>query len=70
MKAKELRKLSNEELKEKLKELKEKLMKLRFQNEIGGLEKPSEIKNTKKTIARILTILRERELEAQNSEVK
>jgi large subunit ribosomal protein L29 len=70
MKAKELRKLSNEELKEKLKELKQKLMKLRFQNEIGGLEKPSEIKATKKDIARILTILRERELEAQNSEVK
>ena len=70
MKAKELRKLSNEELKEKLKELKHKLMKLRFQNEIGGLEKPSEIKATKKDIARILTILRERELEAQKSEVK
>jgi len=34
MKAKELRKLSNEELKEKLKELKHKLMKLRFQNEL------------------------------------
>ncbi|HIE58409.1 MAG TPA: 50S ribosomal protein L29 [Persephonella sp.] len=70
MKAKELRKLSNEELREKLKELKQKLMKLRFQNEIGGLEKPSEIKSTKKDIARILTILRERELQAQNSEVE
>ncbi len=70
MKAKELRKLSNEELQEKLKELKQKLMKLRFQNEIGGLEKPSEIKATKRDIARILTILRERELEAQNAEVK
>ncbi|RUM50786.1 MAG: 50S ribosomal protein L29 [Hydrogenothermus sp.] len=70
MKAKELRKLSNEELREKLKELKQKLMKLRFQNEIGGLEKPSEIKATKKDIARILTILRERELQAQNSEVE
>ncbi len=68
MKAKELRKLSNEELQEKLVELKKKLMHLRFKNSIGGLEKPSEIKETKKTIARILTILREREL--QNSEVK
>ena len=70
MKAKELRKLTNEDLQEKLKELKEKLLKLRFQNEIGGLEKPSEIRQTKRDIARILTILRERELEAQKAEVK
>jgi len=68
MKAKELRKLSNEELQEKLKELKNKLLKLRFQNEIGGLEKPSEIKATKRDIARVLTILRERELEAVKKE--
>ncbi|NPA12755.1 MAG: 50S ribosomal protein L29 [Aquificae bacterium] len=65
MKAKELRALTDEELKEKLKELKKKLMNLRFQNAVGGLEKPSEIKATKKDIARILTILRERELQAK-----
>ncbi len=62
MKAEELRKLTDEELKEKLVELKKKLMNLRFQNAIGGLEKPSDIKATKRDIARILTILREREL--------
>ncbi len=62
MKAKELRKLTDEELKDKLTELKKKLMNLRFQNAVGGLEKPSEIKSTKRDIARILTILREREL--------
>jgi len=61
MKASELRKLTNEELKEKLVELKKKLMQLRFKNTIGGLEKPSEIKATKRDIARILTILKERE---------
>jgi len=66
MKAEELRKLTDDELKEKLVELKKKLMNLRFQNAIGGLEKPSEIKHTKKDIARILTILRERELQAQS----
>lgn len=66
MKAKELRNLTNEELKDKLIELKKRLMQLRFQNTIGGLEKPSEIRETKRTIARILTILRERE----KSEVK
>ncbi len=62
MKAEELRKLTDDELKEKLNELKKKLMNLRFQNAIGGLEKPSDIKATKRDIARILTILREREL--------
>ncbi len=62
MKAEELRKLTDDELKEKLVELKKQLMNLRFQNAIGGLEKPSDIRATKKDIARILTILREREL--------
>ncbi len=62
MKASELRKLTNEELQEKLLELKKKLMHLRFQNEIGALGKPSEIRETKRDIARILTILKEREL--------
>ncbi|WP_028949712.1 50S ribosomal protein L29 [Sulfurihydrogenibium subterraneum] len=62
MKSSELRKLSNEELKEKVIELKKKLFNLRFQNKIGSLAKNSEIKQTKKDIARILTIIREREL--------
>jgi len=66
MKAEELRKLTDDELKEKVIELKKKLMNLRFQNAVGGLEKPSEIRETKKDIARILTILKERELQAQS----
>jgi large subunit ribosomal protein L29 len=66
MKASELRKLSNEELKEKVLELKKKLFILRFQNKIGSLSNTAEIKQTKKDIARILTILRERELNKTN----
>jgi large subunit ribosomal protein L29 len=66
MKASELRKLSNEELKEKVLELKKKLFNLRFQNKIGSLNNTAEIKQTKKDIARILTILRERELNKTN----
>lgn len=62
MKASELRKLTDQELKDKLVELKKKLMNLRFQNAIGSLAKPSDIKATKKDIARILTILKEREI--------
>ena len=58
----ELRAKSTEELKQLLVELKEKLMKLRFKNAFGQLDNPMEIRNTKKQIARILTILREREL--------
>lgn len=67
MKANELRKMTNEELNEKLYELKKKLMELRFKNAVGNLEKSSEIKETKRTIARILTILRERELQKEGS---
>lgn len=68
MKASELRKLSSEELKEKVLELKKKLFNLRFQNKIGSLSKNSEIKETKKDIARILTILKERELNKTNGQ--
>lgn len=66
MKASELRKLSNEELKEKVLQLKKKLLNLRFQNKIGSLSNTAEISQTKKDIARILTILRERELNKTN----
>lgn len=66
MKASEWRKLSTEELKEKVVELKKKLMQLRFQNKIGSLAKNSEIKETKRDVARILTIIRERELNKTN----
>ena len=58
----ELRQKSTDELKKMVVELKEKLLKLRFKNAFGQLDNPMEIRNTKKQIARILTILREREL--------
>ena len=44
-------------------ELKSELFKLRFQLATNGLENPMKIKNTKKDIAKIKTILKERELE-------
>lgn len=69
MKVSELRKLTEQELREKLVELKKRLMSLRFQNAIGSLAKTSDIKNTKRDIARILTILKEREIK-KNQEVK
>jgi len=56
----ELKQKSNEELLNLVRELKEKLFKLRFKNAFGQLENPMEIRNTRRKIARILTILRER----------
>lgn len=64
MKAKELRELSNEELQDKISELKGELFNLRFQSATGQLDNPMRIKEVRKNIARVHTILRERELKA------
>ena len=63
MKVTEIRELSTEELTEKLAESKQELFNLRFQNAINQLDNPQRIGDVKKTIARIKTIIRERELE-------
>jgi large subunit ribosomal protein L29 len=60
----ELRKKSTEELQKMVVELKEKLLKLRFKNAFGQLDNPMEIRKTRRQIARILTILRERGVKA------
>ena len=65
MKSKELRQMTNEELNEKLKALKVELFNLRFSNATGGLKNPLAINLTKKDIARVETILRERTLSAK-----
>lgn len=62
MKAKELRELTTEELVNKKEDLKTELFNLRFANAQGNLEKPSRIKEIRKTIARINLIIREREM--------
>ena len=63
MKANEYRKMTSSDLEKELVELKSELFKLRFQLATNGLDNPMKIKNTKKDIAKIKTILRERELE-------
>ncbi len=63
MTSKELRELSNEELLAKIDEYKEELFNLRFSQATGSLEKPARIKELRKAVARIKTILRERELQ-------
>ncbi|MCF8068614.1 MAG: 50S ribosomal protein L29 [Desulfobacterales bacterium] len=59
MKASEMRQLSIDEQKQKVAELKEELFNLRFQQETGQMEKTSKIRQTRKDIARILTIISE-----------
>jgi large subunit ribosomal protein L29 len=63
VKAAELRNLSDDELEEKLAEAKEELFNLRFQVVTGQLDNPMRIKEVRRDVARIMTILRERELE-------
>ncbi len=62
MKAAELRDLTINELKLKLRDLKQELLNLRFQNSIGQLNNPRRIREVKKDVARVLTIIREKEL--------
>ena len=59
---KEIRELSNEEILKKIEESKEELFNLRFKQATGSLEKPSRITELRKLVARMKTILREREL--------
>ena len=62
MKALEIRELSNAELNEKLTALKAELFNLRFQHAINQLENPMRMKEVKKDIARIKTVLRQLEM--------
>ena len=62
MKINEIRKMSSPDLEKELGELKTELFKLRFNLATNGLDNPMKIKETKKDIARINTVLKEREL--------
>lgn len=62
MKAFEVREMSQSELNEKLVDLKTELFNLRFQLAVNQLENPMRVKAVKKDIARIKTIIREREI--------
>ena len=61
MKIEELRKLETSELQSKIKDSKEELFNLRFQQATGSLEKPSRLRELRKDVARMKTIIRERE---------
>lgn len=69
MKLNEIRNLTTEELIKKIEEFKEELFNLRFEQATGNLEKPSRIRDLRKTIARIKTVIRERELNVNGRNV-
>jgi large subunit ribosomal protein L29 len=59
MKASEIRDMTPDEMHSNISDLKEELFNLRFQHEIGQLENPQRMKQTKKDIARMETIINE-----------
>ncbi len=64
MKGKELKELTKEELLKRKKDIKEEVFNLRFQHSSGQLENTARLKLLKKDVARIETILRQKELNA------
>lgn len=62
MKAAEIRELSTKEIKEKIQTEQEALTKMKLNHAITPLDNPNQIREAKKTIARLKTILTEREL--------
>lgn len=58
----EIRDLTNEEITKKIEEYKEELFNLRFNQATGNLENPARIRELRKLVARMKTVLREREL--------
>ena len=68
MKIKDLRELSTKELEGKIMETKKELFSLRMKQSTGTLDKPSRIKTLRKDVARMKTILKERELMGGNTD--
>ena len=67
MKPNKVREMSEVELNNELSNLKAQLFRLRFQSATNQLDNPLQIKAVRKDIARIKTVLRERELKEQNA---
>ena len=63
MKAKDIRERSDDELRKTLGDLEEQLFKLRFQKSTGQIENPIKIREVRKDIARVMTVMTERQVE-------
>lgn len=69
LRTRDIRSMSVEERLKKLQELREELAKLKLKASLGTLENPGQIKAIRKTIARILTVMREEELAKERPRV-
>jgi len=65
MNASEVRELGVDELRARAKDLDDQLFRLRIQKSMGQLEAPAKVRDVRKDLARIKTILREKELAAK-----
>jgi len=63
MKAKDIRERSDDELRKALGDLEEQLFKLRFQKSTGQIENPIKIREVRKDIARVMTVINQRRAE-------
>ena len=70
MKAKEIRELTEAEAQSKLRDLRQELFNLRLQQQTARLERPSRIREVRRDMARIETVLRERQLQAAPAATK
>ncbi len=64
MRNNEIRELTSKEIRDIIQEQKDQLMKLKLAHAVSPLDDPSKMKNTRKTIARLKTEMRKRELNA------
>lgn len=67
MKAKEIRDLTTGEIIARIKEEEESLLRLRLNHAVSAIESPSEIRSARRGIARLKTIVRERQMAEQNN---
>jgi large subunit ribosomal protein L29 len=65
MKTKEVRNLDNDQLVEKVREFREELFNLRFRNTTGELENTARLREAKRSLARALTIAKERDIDVE-----
>lgn len=65
MKAEELRALSDEDLREKVGEIKESIFRMRFKLALGNIDVVKSLREQRKDLARVNTLLREREIAAR-----
>ena len=68
MKAQDIRKMNEEQINAKIADLKEELFNLKFQAALGNIEKPARMNEIKRTIARMKTIITEKQNASKASE--